>query len=53
MTPLKLALVLWAWDSIASLVAEAGWPNWRWSSRAVDRLEAMAEALRSREAERV
>ena len=50
MNALTLALALWTRDGIISLVAIAGWPRWPRASRAVDRLEVVAEGLRSREA---
>jgi hypothetical protein len=49
MSALKLALALWVRDGIIALVALAGWPDWLWAHRAVDRCEVVAEALRSRE----
>ncbi len=48
MHALKLACALWTRDGIISLVALAGWPRWAWAHRAVDRCEAVAEALRGR-----
>jgi hypothetical protein len=48
MTPLKLALALWTRDGIITLVAAAGWPRWAWASLVIDRLEAVAEALREK-----
>ena len=46
MNALRLALALWARDGIISLVAFAGWPRWRWASKA-------GEGLRERQGVRV
>jgi hypothetical protein len=53
MNALRLAFVLWARDGIISLVAVAGWPRWRWASRAIGRLEAQTESLRGQAGARV
>ena len=48
MTSWKLALALWTRDTLIGLVASLDWPRWRWASRAVDKLEVLAEGLRER-----
>ncbi len=53
MTSLRLAVILWARDLLIGFVAFAGWPCWLWASRAVDRLEAHADALRGPRGARV
>ena len=49
MTALRLAGVLLARDTLIGFVASLGWPRWRWASRAVDRLEVVADGLRGQE----
>jgi len=53
MNTLCLAVILWTCDALIGLVAFLGWPQWRWASKAVDRLEARAETLRGQAGARV
>lgn len=53
MNTLKLASTLWARDLLIGFVAFLGWPRWRWASRAVDRLEVLADSLRGPRGARV
>jgi hypothetical protein len=53
MSALRLAVILWARDLLIGFVAFLGWPRSRWASRAVDRLEVLADSLRGPRGARV